>query len=59
MNVNEHVELQCPCNEPIEGKKLVKYNFHLLGIKKIYVCENCLKQEPFNKYIIEIIEEEK
>jgi len=57
MNVDEHVERQCQCNEPIEEKKLVKYNFHKLGIK-IYVCENCLKQEPFNRYIIEIVGDE-
>jgi len=58
MNVDEHVELQCQCNEPIEGKKLVKYNFDLLGIKKIYVCKNCLEDEPFNKHILEIIGDE-
>lgn len=55
MNVNEHGESQCQCNEPIEEKKLVKYNFGRLGIKKIYVCENCLQHKPFNRFIVEIV----
>jgi len=50
--VNE--KLQCPCKTSINEKQLVKYDFGLLGIKIIYVCNDCLKKTPFSKFIIEI-----
>lgn len=50
----EKPTIQCPCTISISEKKTVQYDFGLLGIKLILVCDNCLKKKPFSNCILEV-----
>lgn len=45
---------QCLCPKPLSEKNLVTYNFKIVGQIQIYVCDTCLEQEPFSKYILKV-----
>lgn len=50
----KHAELQCPCDKSLDDKKIVEYDFGLLGNKVIKVCDSCLKVTPYNQFIANI-----
>jgi hypothetical protein len=50
----KHTELQCPCEIPLSEKRTVDYDFGLLGSKTIKVCNVCIKEPPYNKFILDV-----